>query len=121
VFYVQYAHARACSVERFAAENSVDPGKADLALLVEPEETALIKELMKFPIAVEMGARLREPMRVTQYLHSVGQMFHPFYHKHRVVTSDPQLSAARLRLTNAVRLVLANGLGLLGISAPERM
>lgn len=121
VFYVQYAHARACSVERFAMENGVDPAKADLRLLREPEEMALIKELMKLPLSVEMAVRLREPMRVTNYLMSVGQMFHPFYHRHRVVTSDPALSAARLRLVNAVRQVLGNGLSLLGISAPEKM
>ncbi len=121
VFYVQYAHARACSVERFAAENGVDGAQADFSLLKEPEEMTLIKELMKLPLAVEMAVRLREPMRVTNYLTSVGQMFHPFYHKHRVVTSEPALSAARLRLVNAVRQVLGNGLALLGISAPEKM
>jgi arginyl-tRNA synthetase len=121
VFYVQYAHARACNVERFAAENQVDPARADLALLKEPEEMELIKTLMQLPLAVEMAVRSREPQRITQYLIGVAQAFHPFYQKHRVVTPDDALSAARLHLVRGVRLVLANGLGLLGVSAPEKM
>ena len=121
VFYVQYAHARACNVERFAAENRVDPGRADLSLLGEPEEMELIKVLMQLPLMVEVAVRSREPQRMTQYLISVAQAFHPFYQKHRVVTSEEALSAARLRLVQGVRLVLANGLDLVGVSAPEKM
>ena len=121
VLYVQYAHARACNVQRFAAENGVGEAGADLSLLTQPEEMALIKQLMQLPLMVELAVRSREPQRVTQFLISVAQAFHPFYHKHRVVTSDPKLSSARLRLVSAVRQVIANGLGLLGVSAPERM
>jgi arginyl-tRNA synthetase len=123
VFYVQYAHARACNVERFATENRVDGSRADLARLVEPEELELIKTLMQLPLAVEMAVRTREPQRMTQFLINVAQAFHPFYQKHRVVDSQQSesLSAARLRLVQGVRLVLANGLGLLGVSAPEKM
>jgi len=121
VFYVQYAHARACNVERFAQENGVEAAGADLARLVEPEELELVKVLMQLPLAVEMAVRAREPQRITQYLLSVGQSFHPFYQRHRVVTSERALSAARLRLVQGVRQVLARGLELVGVSAPERM
>ncbi len=121
VYYVQYAHARVCSVERFAAENGIQAGQADLARLQEPEELTLIKTLMQLPLMVELAVRSREPQRMTQYLIGVAQDFHPFYQRHRVVTDDPALSAARLRLVQGVRLVLANGLKLIGISAPERM
>ncbi|MBI5835752.1 MAG: arginine--tRNA ligase [Candidatus Eisenbacteria bacterium] len=122
VFYVQYAHARACSVERNARENRVDPARADLSLLGQPEEMELIKTLMRLPLAVESAVRAREPQRIPMYLMSVAQSFHPFYHRHRVVDPDnAALSAARLQLVQGVRLVMANGLGLIGVSAPEQM
>ncbi len=121
VFYVQYAHARACNVERFAAENGVRADRADLSRLGEPEEMELIQVLMQLPLAVEIAVRSREPQRITQYLLNVAQAFHPFYQKHRVVTSEEALSAARLLLVQGVRRVIANGLDLVGVSAPERM
>ena len=80
-----------------------------------------VKALIRLPMAVEWAARLREPQRMTQSLLAAAQAFHPFYHRHRVVTDDPALSAARLTLVGAVRQVLRNGLELIGVSAPEKM
>lgn len=121
VFYVQYAHARICSILQHAQEKDVKREEGDLALLREPEEIALIKFLLEFPDLVSGAADAREPHRIPTYLQELAGIFHNFYHKHRVVTEDAKLSNARLDLCQAVRVVLANGLGLLGVTAPERM
>jgi arginyl-tRNA synthetase len=94
---------------------------ANFSLLVQPEEIALVKLLLEFPEAVDSSCFGFEPQRITTYLHDVATAFHRFYHEHRVVTPDRDLSVARLSLCSASRTVLANGCKILGISAPERM
>ena len=121
VFYVQYAHARICSILEHAIEKGVVRAAGDLLLLKEPEEIKLIKSLLEFPELVQGAAQSREPHRIPTYLQELSGIFHNFYHQHRVVTEDQALSNARLDLCQATRTVIANGLGLLGVSAPEKM
>jgi len=122
VYYVQYAHARVCNILRYAAEQRLPlPQKANLNLLQAPEEMDVIKKLIEFPEVISKAARFLEPHRLTSYLMDLAATFHRFYQVHRVVSEDRPLSEARLLLTEATRIVLANGLRLLGISAPERM
>lgn len=121
VFYVQMAHARMCGIFRVAARE-VESARAegvDLGALTQPEEIELIKELADFPETVRRAAAACEPHRVTGYLDGLARIAHAWYHKYRVL-GEPE-EAARLVLARAVRQVLANGLSLLGISAPERM
>jgi arginyl-tRNA synthetase len=123
VYYVKYAHARLSGILRKAEEEGA-PGPeepADLSLLEDERELALMKILLVFPETVAGAAREREPHRLTGYLRETAQAFHLFYHHCRVVGPDRALSAARLTLTRAARTVLANGLALLDIEAPERM
>ncbi len=121
VFYVQMAHARMSGIFRVAAREpgSVEAAGVDLAVLVEPEEADLLKEIAAFPGVVARAAEALEPHRVTGYLEALARLAHAWYHKYRVL-GEPQ-EAARLVLAAAVRRVLANGLHLLGISAPDRM
>ncbi|HYK82954.1 MAG TPA: arginine--tRNA ligase [Gemmatimonadales bacterium] len=121
VFYVQMARARMSGIFRVAAREpaAVRPEGVDLGVLVQPEETDLLKELAAFPASVARAAETLEPHRVTGYLEGLARMAHAWYHKYRVL-AEPE-EAARLVLAAAVRQVLANGLHLLGISAPDRM
>lgn len=128
VFYVQYAHARACSMARKAAEAGM-PGPyadAELSRLTVPEELAILKCLAVYPEMVLNAALAYEPHRMTTYLQELAAMFHGYFTKYkdteeRVISSDRVLSRARLAMVAAVRQVVANGLTLLGVSAPERM
>lgn len=128
VFYVQYAHARSCSMARKAAEAGI-PGPyqdADLSRLTLPEELHILKRLAAYPEIVLNAALACEPHRVTTYLQELAAAFHGYFTKYkdteeRVVSTDRTLSRARLAMVAAVRQVIANGLGLLGVSAPERM
>jgi len=121
VYYVQMAHARMSGIFRVAAREpaSVRADGVDLAVLVEPEEADLMKEVAAFPGVVARAAETLEPHRVTGYLEGLARRAHGWYHKYRVL-GEPE-EAARLVLAAAVRHVLANGLNLLGISAPDRM
>jgi arginyl-tRNA synthetase len=121
VFYVQMAHARMTGIFRVAARapETVTAQGVDLTVLDEAEELDLIKELAEFPAIVEGAAAALEPHRVAGYLEGLARIAHAWYHKYRVL-GEPQ-EAARLVLARAVRQVLANGLTLLGINAPERM
>ena len=121
VFYVQMAHARMSGIFRVAAREpgSIAAAGVDLSVLVEPEEADLLKEVAAFPGIVARAAEALEPHRVTGYLEGLARLAHAWYHKYRVL-GEPQ-EAARLVLAAAVRQVLANGLHLLGISAPDRM
>ena len=121
VFYVQMAHARLSGIFRVAerAPESTSSAGANLAALDEPEELLLMQELADFPSLVGGAAAALEPHRVTGYLEGLARLAHAWYHKYRVL-GEPQ-EAARLVLAAAVRQVLANGLHLLGISAPDRM
>jgi len=124
VFYVQYCHARVSSLRKMAVEQGVTVppwSQVDFAPLALPEEQTLIKRLLQFPELVEGAARAREPHRVSYYLTELAGLFHPYYKAHRVITDDRAQTLARLGLSAAVGQVVRNGLGLLGVSAPESM
>ncbi|MBP7056130.1 MAG: arginine--tRNA ligase [Candidatus Omnitrophica bacterium] len=120
VFYIQYAHARIWSILDYAKDASISD-KFDPGLLKEPEEMELIRALRQFPLVVNLSARHLEPYVILQYLQDLASMFHSFYNKHRVVGDDAGLSRARIALVDCVRIVLANGLRLLGVSLPKKM
>ncbi|MFI1465334.1 arginine--tRNA ligase [Nocardia carnea] len=127
VYYVQYAHARAASIARNAAEFEYDKVAPDFALLDSDLEGALIRTLGEFPRVVASAATLREPHRIARYLEELAGAYHPFQSNKalRVLPMGDEpvspVNAARLVLANATRQVLANGLALLGVTAPERM
>ena len=129
VYYLQYAHARICSIFKKWAERggdaSTDFGRIPaqvIARLVEPEELRIIKLVTRFPGLVESIADSYETHRISEYLHTIARELQGYYEKHRVLGEDRELTLARLALIRAVRTVLANGLTkLLGISAPETM
>lgn len=123
VYYVQYAHARICSILRRAAENGLASGEtgADLGLLEHPSELALLRELAEAPSVIMRAAANRAPYRLTKYLQDVAGLFHQFYHQCRVVSDDEKLSVARLALCDGARQVIKNVLWLIGVSAPEKM
>ncbi len=122
IFYVQMAHARMTGIFRVAG---LDPdsatGAVHLEALTAPEDLDLLKKLPVFPDVVAAAARTREPHRVTDYLEDLSRIAHGWYHKCRVLGEAPDTETARLALARATRLVLANGLTLLGLSAPDRM
>ena len=124
VYYVQYAHARICSlIARLAEEGSVVPQAeaVDAALFTAPEELALVKALAQYPEEIHLAARDYDPSRINRYLVALAGDFHRFYNACRIKGEEPAVLAARLKLADTVRSVLANGMGLLGISAPEKM
>jgi len=122
VYYIQYLHARACSILREAEKIGISlKGPCDYSLLKLKEEHRLIAHLCLFPDEVKESAINLSPHRIANYLISLASIFHNYYHHHRVLSGDKWLSKARLSLINASRIVAKNGLSLLGISAPERM
>jgi len=124
VYYVQYAHARVCSINRNAIEQGIPlpaPGEVDLGGLTLDEELALAKMLARYPEMVAGAAEQLEPHRIAFYLQELAGLFHSYYNRQRVLVDDPAVTRARLLLVNAVRIVLRNALGLLGMDAPERM
>ncbi len=125
VYYIQYAHARICSVFRKLAEagESWDPeaALAHLARLSEEEERAILKRLAQYPELVRSAADRNEPHSLANYLRELAGEFHSWYNAHKVLLEDTELREARLALSAAVRQVIANGLDLLGVSAPESM
>jgi arginyl-tRNA synthetase len=126
VFYVQYAHARLASLARNAADLGITvPEEPDLGLLEHPREGDLIRTIGEFPAVVASAAELREPHRVARYLEQLASAYHKFYDACRVLPMGDEeagdLHRARLALCAAARQVLANGLAVLGVSAPERM
>ncbi|MEI8173370.1 MAG: arginine--tRNA ligase [Deltaproteobacteria bacterium] len=124
VYYVQYAHARICSILRFAEERGYTVptyGQVDPNLLTLPEEIQLIKVIARFPELVEGAVLNLEPHRLTFYLNDLAAIFHSYYNKHKVISDDERLSLARIFLAKSVRTVVKNTLGLLGVTAPEKM
>jgi arginyl-tRNA synthetase len=123
VYYVQYAHARVASIFRIAADRGIDADMTDpdLTALSLPEEQKLMKHLADFPDMLLDAAATLEPHRVTFYLMDLAELFHGYYHDNRILIEDSRVKKARLYLVEAVRQVVANGLSILGVSAPERM
>jgi len=125
VYYIQYAHARIASVFRQLAEKSLAHdeanGRASLATLTEPQEKALMTALSRYPEVIELAANNRAPQHLVHYLRDLANDFHSYYNAHAFIVDDANLRDARLLLIAATRIVLANGLGLLGVTAPERM
>ena len=124
VYYVQYAHARICTlVARLAGEGHpvVQAGQIRWELLASEEETSLIRALARFPEEIHAAARDYDPSRINRYLVDLAGQFHRFYSACRIKGEAPELLSARLKLADSVRAVLANGLGLLGVTAPEKM
>ncbi len=123
VFYVQYAHARICSLLGKAAEHGVEADREGVyyGRLTEPEERILLKRIWEYPEWVAGSARALEPHRIVTFLQGLAADFHVFYGKHRILGAPDGLDQARAALAEGVRQVLRNGLFLLGVSAPERM
>ena len=123
VFYVHYAHTRICGVRRECADKGIEVARADVDLerLDNSHEQALIRQLALFPERVESAARRREPHLVVNYLRELANFFHSWYDAHKFIVDDAGLRNARIALAEAVGQVLRNGLGLMGVSAPETM
>ena len=139
VYYVQYAHARICSLWRVASERGItrpSAREADLTVLTDPDELGLIKKLAAYPEVLQASALAFEPHRVTYYLQQLAALLHTFYNKHRILPPagepdadasvaaevlTPSRTAARLVLMAAVQQVIHNGLDVLGLSVPEQM
>lgn len=125
VYYVQYGHARLCSIERKAAELKVDGNDPDLGLLVHDKEGDLIRTLGDFPEVVATAAQLREPHRIARYVEDLAATFHRFYDQCQILPKAGEdagpIHSARLALARATRQVLHNGLTMVGVNAPERM
>ncbi|WP_186338861.1 arginine--tRNA ligase [Mariprofundus sp. NF] len=124
VYYVQYAYARVCAILRKAEEEGVvlgDVQDVDVSVLTSHEEQRLIAHLLAYPEALKKAADKLEAYRIATFTMRLAADFHSFYHKHRVVTEDATLTAARLLLAKAVAQVIRNGLAVLGVSAPDRM
>ncbi len=125
VYYIQYAHARVCSVLRQLDEKGLEhdekQGLASLSRLTEGHEQALLTHLARYPEMLEAAALSHEPHQVAHFLRDLANAFHTYYNAHQFLVDDAALRDARLCLIRAVRQVIANGLGLLGVSAPESM
>ncbi len=123
VFYVQYAYARINSIFRNALEKGIDVENLNynLQFLDTPEELRIIKKLLMYPMVFEGAVKTHEPHRITFYLQELAGLFHPYYNKHRVLTDNAELTNARISLCKAIKIVLEEGLKILGISTPEKM
>jgi arginyl-tRNA synthetase len=120
VYYIQYAHARIWSILKRGRYSRIS-AKFDSSLLKEPEELELMRMLRQFPVIVSMSGKALDPYIILQYLQDLAGLFHSFYNKHRVICDDPSLSRSRIVLVDCVRIVLANGLRLLGVALPKKM
>jgi arginyl-tRNA synthetase len=128
VFYVQYAHARICSVFRNAGEAGVGEAERDWSRLTDSAELALVRRMAEFPRLLEAAAVAHEPHRIAFYLHDLASEFHALWNKGKesphlrfILTSDIKTSAARLALLRVIRYVLANGLAILGVKPAAEM
>ena len=123
VYYIQMAHARVCGIFRVGEieRDTIRGADVDLSALAESEERELIKALADFPLIVAGAATALEPHRLANWLEKTAALVHTWYHKHNVLNEPPNIMQARLVLANASRVVLANALAVLGLSAPERM
>lgn len=124
VYYVQYANARINSIFSNAREKGIDMAgleTCNLGPLANSEELSILKKLLAYPMVLEGAARACEPHRITFYLQELAGMFHPYYHRHKVISDDMETTMARLALCKAVKIVIGDALSILGVSAPEKM
>ena len=121
VYYVQYAHARICSVSRQLRERGIERKAGDHTLLIQDSELDLLRRLSRFPEVIQSAASDHAPHQIAYYLRDVATDFHSFYNKERILDCDDALRDARLDLIDSVRQVLANGLDIIGVSAPDKM
>ena len=125
VYYIQYAHARVCSVQRKLKDRgatlTLDADTLALERLGEAQEAQLLKQLARFPEIVQRAGENAQPQQIASYLRELAGEFHAYYNAHKVLVEDETLRAARLALSEGVRQVIANGLELLGVSAPRAM
>jgi arginyl-tRNA synthetase len=125
VYYIQYAHARICSILRKLGSEKLQwdqaNGLAKLDRLNEDHEKLLANKLARFPEIVKVAGTASAPHMIANYLHELASDFHGYYNAHKTIVDDVDLRDARITLTQAVRQVIVNGLDLLGISAPEEM
>ena len=121
VYYVQYAHARICSILKLAGEKGIDYHNGDVSLLTSEAELALIRKLLRLSEIIEMIVETSEPHHLTYYAQDLANVFHSFYKLCRVITDDAAITCARLKLVEATRVVLSRTLQLMGITSPEKM
>ena len=124
VYYIQYAHARIASVFRQLEEKNLTwdgPDRSDLALLDEPQEQALMTALSRYPEVIDLAANNLAPQHLVHYLRDLANDFHTYYNAHVFIVDNDTLRDARLTLCAATRQVIANGLAILGVSAPDSM
>ena len=125
VYYIQYAHARVASVFRQLAEKSLDYDEATgitaLDKLVEAHEKALMTSLSRYPEIIELAASNRAPQHLVHYLRDLANELHSYYNAHMFIVDDEALRNARLALIHATRTIIASGLGIIGVSAPDSM
>ena len=122
MFYLQYAHARACSIFEKAKGQEISLNSSyNYKLLNNESEINLIKQLIKFPEVIALSCDKREAHILAEYLKEVSSNFHKFFHECRILDSEEKIRDARMQLVNTTRNVLKNGLTILGINAPERM
>jgi arginyl-tRNA synthetase len=125
VYYIQYAHARVASVFRQLGEKGLEydeaAGIAGFGQLTETHETALMSSLSRYPEIVDLAARNRAPQNLVHYLRDLANELHSYYNAHMFIVEEEELRNARLALISATRIVIANGLGILGVSAPDAM
>ena len=124
VYYVQYAHARIASVLRRAEEDADDGERiafGHVELLTERHELELLKVLSRYPEVIEAAADACEPHQIAHFLRDLATAFHSFYNAHTILAGEGDLMSARLTLVEATRRVVADGLGLIGVSAPANM
>ena len=121
VYYVQYAHARIASILRLAEERNIDSADGDVSLLTIDAELSLIRRMIQFPEAIDLAARNLEPHHLPYFAQELATAFHSFYKQCRVVSDDPVMSKARLKIVKAAQIVLAKALTLMGMTAPETM
>lgn len=124
VYYVQYAHARICSIFRQAGLTGIDNERLltiNTSLLTEKEELALMRKIADFPEEIRLGAKSMAPHRIARYVLDLAALFHTYYNRHRVLNEDPDLQNARLLLMSATRITIKNALDIIGVNAPEHM